>query len=119
MAGTPVSAGADPNEMRGELRAVLHAGRELPATMDDTVIDAFLQRLDQHVDARIAAARINPPAAHDSGAAEPTKYSTSPVATLAVGIPLVVLAGVFGHVGGVIMALLVIGAIAGFQAVRE
>lgn len=121
MTNPAVSVGADSNEMREELRAVLHAGRELPARMDSTVIDAFLQRLDEHVDARIADARIatRAVAPGPATAGDRALKKTPPVATLAVGIPLVVLAGVFGATAGVIIALLVIGALAGYQAIRE
>lgn len=103
----------DGDDMREELRAVLHAGRELPAQMDDTVIDAFIRRLDQHIDARI---RGLAPALAQRGTLHPAAKAGLTTGTLAIGIPIVVLAGVFGHVAGVIVALLVIGAIAGYQA---
>jgi hypothetical protein len=100
-----------PDDMREELRAVLHAGRELPAAMDDTVIDAFVRRLDQHIDDRIRA--LAPATTTDH-----TKHTAAKAGAvtgmLAVGIPIVVLAGVFGHVAGVVIALLVIGGLAGY-----
>ena len=110
MAGLPpAQPGGD--DMREELRAVLHAGRELPATMDDTVIDAFVRRLDLHIDDRIRALTPAPgPAPRQSDA----KYGAA-IGMLAVGIPIVVLAGVFGHVAGVVIALLVIGGLAGYS----
>ena len=106
----PAQPGAD--DMREELRAVLHAGRELPAAMDDTVIDAFVRRLDQHIDDRIRALA---PVSEDAAAKHVAAKTGAVTGMLAVGIPLVVLAGVFGHVAGVVIALLVIGGLAGYS----
>ena len=105
--------GSDADDMREELRAVLHAGRELPAQMDDTVIDAFVRRLDQHIDRRIS--QIAPTLSAGSAKRSVANAGLA-TGTLAIGIPIVVLAGVFGHVAGVIVALLVVGAIAAYQA---
>jgi hypothetical protein len=104
---------SDGDDMREELRAVLHAGRELPAQMDDTVIDAFVRRLDQHIDDRI---RTLAPALTEKGTRHSAAKAGLATGTLAIGIPIVVLSGVFGGLAGVIVALLVVGAIAGYQA---
>lgn len=104
-----------PDDMREELRAVLHAGRELPSMMDDTLIDAFVRRLDQHIDDRI---RTLAPAAGSAVAKQSAAKFGAATGMLAIGIPIVVLAGVFGGVAGVIAALILVGGLAGYTVSR-
>lgn len=119
------SPGTDDPEMREELRAVLHAGRELPSQLDETVIDAFIDRLDRHIDQRLQA--TTPQLAPVSTApAQPTPPrerghadAGGVAAIVGVGIPFVVLAGVFGHTPGAILSVIVVGVLGIGQMVRE
>jgi hypothetical protein len=110
------SNGTEDALMREELRAVLHASRELPSQLDDTVIDAFIDRLDRHIDQRVAAVaqmQPRPPGERhrpDAGGV---------AAIVGVGIPFVVLAGVFGHTPGALLAIIVIGVLGVGQMIRE
>jgi len=110
----------DDGDLRNELRAVMHANRELPEGLANTTIDAFIDRLDSHVDARIGAhSMIAPATTMPPSRREQRHDRQGPQSILAIGIPFVVLAGVFGHTAGVILAVLVVGAIALAQMARE
>ncbi|MHB8574301.1 MAG: hypothetical protein ACYDCQ_03120 [Dehalococcoidia bacterium] len=117
----------DDAEMHEELKAVLHASRELPSQMDDSVIDAFMERLDRHIDSRLgqpgtvtpSAPFVVPNTQHQSRSAAKRADAGNVSAILGVGIPFVVLAGVFGHTAGVVLAVIVIGLLAAAQIARE
>jgi hypothetical protein len=85
-------------EARRELEATLRARAELGPAHDDQLVEGFLDRIERELDRRIderLAART------------PPKRGPSPVnpGNLGVCIPIVVLAGVFGHTAGVVVAL--------------
>lgn len=117
MARQQVGRAGDDGDMREELRAVLHAGRELPSRLDDTVIDAFIERLGQHIDARLRQQGLRQPVKEPKPARRNDAGNVS--AIIGVGIPFVVLAGIFGHSAGAIVAVIVIGVTAVLQMVRE
>ena len=83
------------------------------AQIDDATLDRFMTEIDQHIDARLANWQPPaPPAHHQSGAG-------GAAGIIAAGIPFVVLAGVFGHEAGVVFAVLVTGAVAFAQTLRN
>ena len=89
-------------EAQRELEATLAARAELGPGHDDQLVQGFVDRIERELDRRIderLAART------------PPKRAPSPLnpGNLGVCIPIVVLAGVFGHTAGVVVALCVLG----------
>ncbi len=81
--------------------------------IDDATLDTFLAEIDRHIDARLAQApAMQPPAPRKLDAGNVT-------AIVGVGIPFVVLAGIFGHQAGAILAVIVIGVLGVAQMIRE
>jgi hypothetical protein len=96
-----MSGSIDPlaaSDTRAELRAALQARQELGPDMEDQVIDAFLRRIEQRVDAQIAA-RIPAQPAHKSINFNPTEVVG---ASFGIAVPLVLFAGIFAHTAGVV-----------------
>ena len=92
-------------ELRQELQATLGARRELGAAYEPQLIDAFLRRLDQAMDARIdqrLAQRPPPPAVRS----DPTRILAI---ALGLGIPLVAIAGGIAGGLGILAVLALIG----------
>ncbi|HEY7294847.1 MAG TPA: hypothetical protein VH916_07380 [Dehalococcoidia bacterium] len=85
----------------------------VPSQIDDATLDAFLAEIDRHIDARLAQLPApQPPAQHKRDAG-------NVAAILGVGIPFVVLAGIFGHTPGAILAVIVTGVLGVAQMIRE
>jgi hypothetical protein len=85
----------------------------VPSQIDDATLDAFLAEIDRHIDARLAQMPVpQPPAQHKRDAG-------NVAAILGVGIPFVVLAGIFGHTPGAILAVIVTGVLGVAQMIRE
>lgn len=83
-------------DLRDDLQAAVAARRELGPDLEDEVLAAFLARVDAHIDERLAGARPVP---------TPKSYGKPEDAvarSIALSIPLLVLAGIFGHEWGVI-----------------
>jgi hypothetical protein len=90
-----------------------HSTSALAGQIDDATLDAFLAEIDRHIDARLARMQPTPPPA-------PHKRDAGNVAAIiGVGIPFVVLAGVFGHTPGAILAVVVTGLLGVAQMIRE
>jgi len=89
-------------EAQRELEATLAARAELGPGSDDQLVQGFVDRIEREIDRRIDE-RI--------AARTPPKRAPSPLnpGNLGVCIPIVVLAGVFGHTAGVVVALVVLG----------
>jgi len=89
-------------EAQRELEATLAARAELGPGRDDQLVQGFVDRIEQEIDRRIDE-RI--------ATRTPPKRAPSPLnpGNLGVCIPLIVLAGVFGHTAGVVVALVVLG----------
>jgi len=104
-------------ELKQDLHTVLQAGNELPPQMSDAVIDAFVAKLEAYIDARLDEKL--PATAPTTGQARHGHDAGNVSAILGVGIPFVVLAGVFGHEAGAILAVLVIGGLAMLRMFRE
>ena len=89
-------------EAQRELEATLAARAELGPGRDDQLVQGFVDRIEQEIDRRIDE-RI--------ATRTPPKRAPSPLnpGNLGVCIPLIVLAGVFGHTAGVVVAPVVLG----------
>jgi len=85
-------------EAQRELEATLAARAELGPGHDDVLVQGFVDRIDREIDRRIDE-RI--------ASRTPPKRGPSPLhpGNLGVCIPIIVLAGVFGHTAGVVVAL--------------
>ncbi len=92
------------SEAQRELQATLAARAELGPGHDDQLVQGFVDRIEREIDRRIdeRLATQTPP-----------KRGPSPLhpGNLGVCIPIVVLAGVFGHTAGVVVALLALAAV--------
>jgi len=78
-------------ELEQELRATVEARKELGAAHDEELIAGFLDRIEHEIDRRVderLKKRVKKPAV--------TKEE------LGIAIPLVVVAGIFGHATGII-----------------
>jgi len=82
-------------EVQRDLQAALGARSELGLGMEDHVIEAFLDKIDTRIQARIDAAVANSKAAAPKKHLDPTELA---VPSFALAIPLVAIAG--GMVGG-------------------
>lgn len=92
-------------EFHDELKATLAARREIDPEMEDTLIANFLQQVEKRIDARVDA-RVAEVAKFRK---KQTEANTGLVAaTLALSIPLVVLAGVFGQALGIVAVVTLI-----------
>ena len=91
-------------EAQRELEATLAARAELGPGSDDQLVQGFVDRIEREIDRRIDE-RI--------AARTPPKRAPSPLnpGNLGVCIPIIVLAGVFGHTAGVVVALVVLGTV--------
>ena len=98
-------------EMQTDLRAALMARQELGVDMEDHVMDNFLARLEERVDAivdtRLEQKRRAVPAR--PGKTPPPDESVI-LGTVAISIPLMVVAAIFAHTLGV--ALVMAGVVA-------
>ena len=98
------SLAADPS-VRPDLQAAIGARLELGAEMEEHVVEAFLDRIDKQLDARVQAI------VKGSKEARPSRlHSFSGGDSLALAIPLVVVGGIFGGAFGIaaVMACVVL-----------
>lgn len=99
---SPGTRRSDKAEMAQDLRAALEARRELGPEVEDELIGAFLDRIDHHIDLRVQqqveslAPRTASKKKQDSNEVEVIS------ASLALAIPLMVVAGIWGHTLGII-----------------
>jgi hypothetical protein len=95
----------DLHEFHDDLKATLAARREISPEMEDALIANFLQQVERRIDARVDA-RVNEVAKFRQ---KQSQANTGLVAaTLALSIPLVVLAGVFGQAVGIVAVVTLI-----------
>jgi Flp pilus assembly protein TadB len=92
-------------ELRRELQATLSARQELGTADDPELIDAFLRRLDQAIDARIDEHLVQRP--------PPPSVRANPAWILAIAlglaIPLVAIAGGIAGAVGIVAVLALVG----------
>lgn len=90
----------DNAETRRDLAATVAARRELGGELDDELIGAFLDRMQTQIDQRVQEqvearmGKISRRAAR--------KHSEGIEGVMALAIPLLVVAGIFGHLAGII-----------------
>ena len=99
-----------------DLKAALEARRELGIELEDHVLEAFLARVQQRIDAQVAeqlaTIERRPPVRHLKGAVAGWVLP----ATLAVSIPLVAVAGRFGGGFGILVVMIALMAITAILA---
>src|SRR5579871_6637235 len=88
-------------DLAADLQATLAARRELDPAMEEHLVESFLARIEERVDARVDAKlsqiqlnRPKPPVKSDD-------MIGMVAVTMALGIPLMVIAGIFVHGAGV------------------
>jgi hypothetical protein len=92
------------NDTRAELRAALQARQELGPDMEDHVVDTFLRRIEERVDAQVAA-RIPAQPERKQFHFNPTEVVG---ASFGIAVPLVLFAGIFAHTAGVVAVALMV-----------
>ena len=106
----------DLQEFHDDLKATLSTRREINPEMEDVLIANFLQQIERRIDARVDA-RVLEVAKFKK---KQTEANTGLVAaTLALSIPLVVLAGVFGQALGVVAVVTLVLLINILYALRQ
>jgi len=92
---------------QSDLRATVAARRELGREMEDPLIEGFLARLDQHIDARVDQ-QVQQRAGSFVGRETRPGFS-GPAATivpmLGISIPLLAIAGASGGIAGTIAVM--------------
>lgn len=101
----PIDPLANP-ETRSDLRAAISARHELGPDMEDHIADAFLARLDGRIQQQVARqiSAAGPMKARKSKYNPPEVIGTS----FGIGIPLIVVAGIFGGAWGVLAVILLV-----------
>jgi hypothetical protein len=97
--------------MQTDLRAAMMARQELGREMEDHVLESFLSKLEQRVDAMVDTRleqKVKPAAAKSAKTPPPDPGVV--VGTVAVSIPLMVIAAFFAH--GVGVGLVMAGVVA-------
>lgn len=120
-AGSPAAAGTptaqppvDEERLRQDLHATLGARQELGPRYEAELIESFLKRLDQSIDARIEQRLTGKPAQPDGPRtpAEP-KHGYNPTnslaASLGISIPLIAIAGGIAGLPGILGVLVLVG----------
>ena len=89
---------------RDELTAAIEARRELGRELEPQVIDGFLERIEQAIDAWVEERlRQRLPAKRDRG-----KQQELALGSLGISIPLVAVAGIFAGLAGVALVCLAV-----------
>ena len=105
-------------EVRSELKAAVGARMELGPEMEDQVIEAFLHRIEDHIDARVsrdieAQAGLRAPSTHKG------KPEMVVAPSLALSIPLVAIAGAEAGAVGIASVMIVVLAINVFYVIGK
>jgi hypothetical protein len=91
-----MSAAKDDEGLAKDLEAMVAARHDLDPTYEPALVEAFLERVDQAVDKRVEAELK---AREGEGFDKELVYST-----MGLGIPITVVAGIFGDVYGIAAA---------------
>lgn len=94
----PPATNLSDRELTADLKAAVAARHELGADMEDPVIDAFLGRLQQRIDAQVAQQVQERLPAAKSGSSAGVSPAAIIVPSLVFSIPLIAIAG--GIAGG-------------------
>lgn len=97
MENEPIRTAGD-SELRTDLKAAVRARRELDPDMEDHVLEAFLARIDQRVQAQVAQQVSTARPVQKASKYNPTEIVAT---TFGVAIPLMVIAAIFAHTAGV------------------
>ena len=84
---------------REDVASTVAARRELGEEMEPAVVDAFLDRVERAIDARVAESRPAPRSGSGAGAS----FALS-IASLGMGIPITAIAAEAGGIAGIIAA---------------
>jgi hypothetical protein len=85
-------------EIRNDLKAAVRARRELDPDMEDHLLEGFLARIDQRVQAQVAQQVSTARPVQRASKYNPTEIVAT---TFGVAIPLMVIAAIFAHTAGV------------------
>ncbi len=106
----------EPPVEREELEVAIHARRELSSEHEQEIVDGFLERVGQSIDARvderIARHEDDEDEGYDGGAV------TIAIGSIALGIPITAVAGNSAGLGGVVAAWIGIAAINVWHSLR-
>jgi hypothetical protein len=98
-------------EVVGDLRAALAARRELGGDLEEHLLESFLARVEQQIDARVDQ-RLKERTGSVSKRKAKDKYNPSEIlgVTFGTAIPLSFVAGIFGHGIGIaaVMAAVIV-----------
>lgn len=97
-------------EVRGDLKAALGARKELGPEMEEQVIEAFLTRIQERIDARVSRDLRSPNDGHDA-VHHRAKPELVVAPSLALAIPLVAIAGGEAGALGIASVMIVVLAI--------
>lgn len=95
----------DLREFRDDLKATLAARRELSPEMEDALVASFLQQMERAIEAMVDQRIAHTMA--DRGASQRGRTGTV-VASLALSIPLVGIAGMYAGLTGIVLVLVMI-----------
>ena len=97
---------ADPHITREDVASALGARRELGRDLEPEVVDAFLDRVERGIDARIdqrLAERAPAPRPRRSGGGRSDRLALA-IVSLGTGIPITAIAGEAGGLPGILVA---------------
>jgi hypothetical protein len=92
---------SNPDLPRDEVAAVLEARRELGKEFEPALVDSFVERFNQVIDARVRAGLAEQPLSGKLQAAFQRAQLQLGVTSLALGVPLTAIAGSIGRLSGV------------------
>ena len=95
-------------EVFTDLKAAVHTQRELGSDMEDYVLEAFLARIEQRVDARVAKQTGSKKAGKPKRAVVSQNPMRVAGGTLLLSIPLVAIAGDVAQAKGIIVVMLTV-----------
>ena len=98
----PAPAPSSPALPKEDLHAAVAARHELGERMEPEVIDTFLSRVEQSLDARIDARVGHQLHGRRPSRGDPRQFTARVAASLALGIPLTAIAGGIGDVVGIV-----------------
>lgn len=95
-------------DVAADLKASLAARHELGAGMDDLVLEAFLARVEERIDERVAGQvarqeKARPPVRRSQSKTNPAEVVG---ASMGIGLPMVIFGGIWGHEIGIVAVMI-------------
>ena len=91
-----MSATEDSERLAKDLEAIIAARSDLDKSYEPALVEAFLERVDEAIEKRVEA---------EVDAREPEGYDKDlAISSMGIGIPITVVAGIFGDVYGIAIA---------------